>query len=428
MKNLVSKNKRKILVVLVCTLSLSGVVAFAKVSSMDNQDQNDDETKVLGAAIFKSQDDKQEEAENKTESIEPLSDIYNTRDNQEIRTSVSKEDQLEAVKKKSEEITSQKKAKKEAAAIEVEEAIEKLKDKAKIIPSKYINLNFSNIGTVSSKDVAIAISTASEFVNIRESANEDSKVLGKLYKDEVAAVINSEGDWVQVESGSVKGYITSEYLNLDLSKDDVIEQYGNIKASSTVNGLNVREENSEDSKVLTVIYENEKYSVSEVTDQWIKISIPKEDLTGYIASEYAQLSVSFKQGISIEEEQEKIRKQKEKEEAEKKAAQEAAKKKAEKKAAAKKKAATATKKKAKAKSKNRSVSEQQAKNIIAQRESGGNYNARNGIYIGKYQLSKDKLNGDYSPENQERTADRYVSNRYGSWKKALEHSDAYGWY
>ena len=217
-------------------------------------------------------------------------------------------------------------------------------------------------------------------------------------------------------------------MNLDLSKDDVIEQYGNIKASSTVNGLNVREENSEDSKVLTVIYENEKYSVSEVTDQWIKISIPKEDLTGYIASEYAQLSVSFKQGISIEEEQEKIRKQKEKEEAEKKAAQEAAKKKAEKKAAAKKKAATATKKKAKAKSKNRNVSEQQAKNIIAQRESGGNYNARNGIYIGKYQLSKDKLNGDYSPENQERTADRYVSNRYGSWKKALEHSDAYGWY
>ena len=206
------------------------------------------------------------------------------------------------------------------AAIESEEAIINLKEKAKIVPNKYNNLNFSNIGTVSSKDLALAVSTASEFVNIRESPTEDSKVLGKLYKDQVAAVISIESDWVQVESGSVKGYITSEYLNLDLSKDDLVEQHGNIKAASTVNGLNVRQENDEDSKVLTVIYENEKYSVTEVTDEWIKISIPKEDLTGYISSDYAKLSVSFKQAISIEEEQEQIRIQEEKEEAERKAA------------------------------------------------------------------------------------------------------------
>jgi len=62
------------------------------------------------------------------------------------------------------------------------------------------------------------------------------------------------------------------------------------------------------------------------------------------------------------------------------------------------------------------MSEAEAKEWIAQRESGGNYNAvsPSGKYIGRYQLSKDKLNGDYSVENQERTADNYVKNRYGS--------------
>ena len=47
-----------------------------------------------------------------------------------------------------------------------------------------------------------------------------------------------------------------------------------------------------------------------------------------------------------------------------------------------------------------------AKAWIAARESGGSYSARNGQYIGKYQLSASYLNGDYSEANQERVADQ----------------------
>ncbi|WP_225437734.1 aggregation-promoting factor, partial [Limosilactobacillus reuteri] len=50
-----------------------------------------------------------------------------------------------------------------------------------------------------------------------------------------------------------------------------------------------------------------------------------------------------------------------------------------------------------------------AKAWIAARESGGSYSARNGQYIGKYQLSASYLNGDYSEANQERVADQYVA-------------------
>ncbi|MDK6820201.1 hypothetical protein QP357_26955, partial [Klebsiella pneumoniae] len=40
-----------------------------------------------------------------------------------------------------------------------------------------------------------------------------------------------------------------------------------------------------------------------------------------------------------------------------------------------------------------------AKEWIAQRESSGSYDATNGQYIGRYQLSASYLNGDYSPAN-----------------------------
>lgn len=69
-----------------------------------------------------------------------------------------------------------------------------------------------------------------------------------------------------------------------------------------------------------------------------------------------------------------------------------------------------------------------AKEEIARRESGGSYTARNGRYIGRYQLDSAYLNGDHSPENQERVADNYVAGRYGSWEAALDFWNRNGWY
>lgn len=75
-----------------------------------------------------------------------------------------------------------------------------------------------------------------------------------------------------------------------------------------------------------------------------------------------------------------------------------------------------------------SSSEQAARDCIASRESGGSYTAQNGNYYGKYQLSSAYLGGDYSAENQERVADSYVLNRYGSWANAKSHWLQNGWY
>ena len=75
-----------------------------------------------------------------------------------------------------------------------------------------------------------------------------------------------------------------------------------------------------------------------------------------------------------------------------------------------------------------SGSEAEAKEWIAQKESGGSYTATNGRYIGRYQLTDSYLNGDYSAENQERVADAYVSGRYGSWTAAKNFWLNNGWY
>ena len=69
-----------------------------------------------------------------------------------------------------------------------------------------------------------------------------------------------------------------------------------------------------------------------------------------------------------------------------------------------------------------------AKEWIASKESSGNYDARNGRYVGRYQLDASYLNGDFSPTNQERVVEQYVSERYGSWENAQAFWLANGWY
>lgn len=76
------------------------------------------------------------------------------------------------------------------------------------------------------------------------------------------------------------------------------------------------------------------------------------------------------------------------------------------------------------------MTEAQAKEWIAQRESGGDYGAvsPSGKYYGRYQLTKSMLGGDLSPQHQEEVADAYVKGRYGSWVKAQQFWATHFWY
>ncbi len=394
MKEKIKKNKNKLIAILTVTFSLSGAVAFAQVAGPEQQLVSDNQAQVSETSLS--------EAEDRDDYIEPILTA-------EEAALLEKQEKLE------EEYREQ--------LAQIDLTVESI---------KYKDFDFANIGTLSAKDVQIGISTASEFVNIRESADAESEILGKLYKDEAAAVLSIKDGWAQVESGSVTGYITTDYLNLDLTKDQAIESFAKVRAASTAEVLNVRQEPNTESDVLTSVSLDEKNTILEIIGDWVKISVSKAGVEGYVSREYVNLSVSFEQAISIEEEQEIIRQQ---QEAARKAAEEAAKKKAAEEAAKKKAAEEAAKKKAskpaaKSKPAQVNISSNAAKEEIARRESGGNYNAvsKSGTYIGRYQLHKSYLNGDHSPENQERVVERYVSNRYGSWQKALSFWNANGWY
>jgi spore germination cell wall hydrolase CwlJ-like protein len=148
----------------------------------------------------------------------------------------------------------------------------------------------------------IGISIAKSYVNIRESASTDAEVLGKLYKNSAARILEKKSDWYYVESGSVTGYVSSEYIKTGLSDDEIIKNYGIRSIIVKVDGLNVRKEPNTESDRETVIYKNEIYPIVASQDEWVKVKIPDENVTGYINSEYTEVIVDFEDAVSKEEE------------------------------------------------------------------------------------------------------------------------------
>ncbi|MBR6526672.1 MAG: C40 family peptidase [Lachnospiraceae bacterium] len=172
-------------------------------------------------------------------------------------------------------------------------------------------------------NVAVSHVRKDSFVNVRSEPNTTSEKLGKLYNDCAATILNTvegeDGLWYEIQSGSVRGYIKSEYfLTGDEAEARAIE-IGKLEGKVNTNGLRLRREPNLDSKILTLLYAGEKYIVVEEGAEWVKVMVD-DDLEGYVYREYVDITLQFDTAISKEEE----RKMKEEEARKKREAEEAA--------------------------------------------------------------------------------------------------------
>lgn len=150
----------------------------------------------------------------------------------------------------------------------------------------------------------IGISIANSYVNIRDKATTESEIEGKLYKDSAARILDKVGDWYYIESGSVKGYVKTDYIRTSIPDEELIEKYGKLRVSINTEGLNVREQAYIESNKLTVVYKNEIYPVIELYDEWLKVDISDDSVIGYVNKDYVELLVDFEKAVSKEEEEE----------------------------------------------------------------------------------------------------------------------------
>jgi cell wall-associated NlpC family hydrolase len=168
----------------------------------------------------------------------------------------------------------------------------------------------------------LGVSIADNYVNIRKEPNTEREVVGKLYRGCAADILDHlDGGWVKIKSGDVTGYIASDFLAIGKDAEDMIEDYATKTVTVDTITLNVREEKSTDSRILTQIPQGETYIVVKEYDEWVEILLGSDDetggdFTGFVSKDYVNIDVEFEYAISIEEENARIKAEEEAKKAE----------------------------------------------------------------------------------------------------------------
>ena len=133
-----------------------------------------------------------------------------------------------------------------------------------------------------------AIITA-DSLNIRQEPTLDpSNVIGQALENERYVVLGEEEVLIQIE----EGYISADYTNVEYALDEgrkmdlkaqAINQYDNLVISKVNNYLNVREEPSQDGKIIGKMTSKAAGEILETLDGWYKIK--SGPITGYISAD-----------------------------------------------------------------------------------------------------------------------------------------------
>ena len=160
-----------------------------------------------------------------------------------------------------------------------------------------------------------------EYLYVRASGDADAEIVGKLYKGDVADVVESGDTWTHVVSGDVDGYVNNDYC---VSGEDALayaQENVETEAQVNTNGLRVRKAASEDASVITAVSEGTTLTVdtdAETEDGWVAVKYKGQ--TAYVSADYVTTELALGEAVTIEEEKAALAKKAE-EEAAAKAAQ-----------------------------------------------------------------------------------------------------------
>ena len=163
----------------------------------------------------------------------------------------------------------------------------------------------------------LVMANVDEAVNVRDSASEDGKLIGKFFKECGGEIIEKGNGWTKVKTGDLTGWIKNDFL---LFGDDAVklaEKVVEKTATCTTDCLRVRKSADPDGTVLDLLAEGDKIGVLGEEGEWTKVEF-SDGQEGYVSSEYVTIADSLGSGKtmeSIKAEEEAVKKEKEKAEA-----------------------------------------------------------------------------------------------------------------
>lgn len=145
----------------------------------------------------------------------------------------------------------------------------------------------------------LGVARVEDHLNVRETADDNSKIVGKMSNDSGCEIIGVEGNKAHIVSGSVEGYVSMDYL---LSGSAAVEYADTIVknlATVSADGLKVRKTPSLDGEIVNLVAYGEELEVIEEMDGWVKVLYDGQET--YVSAEFVSVGRNLKTALNMSE-------------------------------------------------------------------------------------------------------------------------------
>lgn len=155
------------------------------------------------------------------------------------------------------------------------------------------------VESVISSYKVLGVANVTNYLNVREEASLDGKILGKLPMNAGCEILETLDGWYKVSSGNVEGYVSAEFLLTGKEANERAKDALATVAKVNADMLMVREEPNTECTILTRVAQDEEIEVVEVLSGWVKVNI--DNKTGYVCADYVDVYDTLPKGVTLKE-------------------------------------------------------------------------------------------------------------------------------
>lgn len=145
----------------------------------------------------------------------------------------------------------------------------------------------------------LGMSIAEGNLNIREAADSEASMVGKLPENGAVEILGTEGDWYHIKSGEVEGYVSAEFIITGSEALAKANEVATNKAKVTADAVHVRLEANTDSAILSNVFSGDELEVIAELGDWVQVNVDGE--TGYISAEFVECGIALPDAMTMSE-------------------------------------------------------------------------------------------------------------------------------
>lgn len=151
-----------------------------------------------------------------------------------------------------------------------------------------------------SEEFSLVMANVDNSVNVREEPGEEAPVAGKLFKNCSATILEQGDGWTKIQSGTLTGWVSNDYLIFGEEAQTMMEEVGTLKATVLTDALRVRKDASEDAGVYKLVKNGEVLTAVEELDGWVSVQVDDETV-GYVSAEFVSVEFATDHGKTTQE-------------------------------------------------------------------------------------------------------------------------------